>query len=90
MSGGEFRGGLAEELGLVQVQDVSSTGRWVEEALAANEQAVRDALANPKKMQAAIGFLRGQVMKVSGGKADPKLVGKLIEDKLSDMRGETV
>jgi aspartyl-tRNA(Asn)/glutamyl-tRNA(Gln) amidotransferase subunit B len=79
--------GLAAELGLVQVQDVDSTGRWVDEAFAANEQAVRDALANPKKTQAAVGFLRGQVMKVSGGKADPKLVGKLIEDRLTRIRG---
>ena len=35
----------------------------------------------------AIGFLRGQVMKVTGGKADPKLVGKLIEDRLTQIRG---
>lgn len=81
--------GLAAELGLVQVQDVDSTGRWVDEAFAANEQAVRDALANPKKTQAAIGFLRGQVMKVSGGKADPKLVGRMIEQRLSQMRTAT-
>lgn len=79
-------GKLAEELGLVQVQDAGATAAWVEQAFAANEQAVRDALANPKKMQAAAGFLRGQVMKLSGGKADPKLVGKLIEERLDGMR----
>jgi len=77
---------LAEELGLVQVQDLDSTRRWVEETFTANEKAVRDVLGNPKKMQAAVGFLRGQVMKVSGGKADPKLVGQLIEERLSKMR----
>ncbi|MBI1825145.1 MAG: Asp-tRNA(Asn)/Glu-tRNA(Gln) amidotransferase subunit GatB [Planctomycetes bacterium] len=73
---------LAKELGLVQVQDADATARWVDEAFAANQQAVSDARTNPKKMQAAIGFLRGQVMKLSGGKADPKLVGKLIEERL--------
>ncbi len=78
---------LAEELGLLQMRDMDSTGRWVEEAFTANEKAVRDALGNPKKMQAAVGFLRGQVMKVSGGKADPKLVGQLIEQRLTQMRG---
>jgi len=77
---------LAEEFGLVQVQDVDSTRRWVKEAFTANEKAVGDALENPKKMQAAVGFLRGQVMKVSGGKADPKLVGPLIEERLAAMR----
>jgi len=77
---------LAGELGLVQVQDVDSTRRWIEEALTANEQAVRDALGNPRKTQAAVGFLRGQVMKVSGGKADPKLVGEMIEEQLTRLR----
>lgn len=77
---------LAQELGLVQVQDESATAAWVEAAFAANDQAVKDALANPKKMQAAAGFLRGQVMKISGGKADPKLVGALIEGKLQSLR----
>ncbi len=78
---------IAEELGLLQVRDTDATARWVEEAFAANDKAVRDALANPKKMQAATGFLRGQVMKISGGKADPSLVGRLIEERLSALRG---
>ncbi len=79
---------LAEELGLLQVRDTDTTALWVAEALAANSQAVSDALANPKKMQAAAGFLRGQVMKLSGGKADPTLVGQLIEQRLSALRNE--
>jgi Asp-tRNA(Asn)/Glu-tRNA(Gln) amidotransferase B subunit len=29
-----------------------------------------------------MGFLRGAVMKASGGKADPKMVGELLEKKL--------
>ena len=29
-----------------------------------------------------MGFLRGAVMKLSAGKADPKLVGELLEKKL--------
>ncbi len=77
---------IAKELGLVQVQDEGATAAWVTQAFAANEQAVRDALDNPKKMQAAAGFLRGQVMKISGGKADPKLVGTLIERELETRR----
>jgi aspartyl-tRNA(Asn)/glutamyl-tRNA(Gln) amidotransferase subunit B len=88
LSRSEPPGKLAEELGLVQVQDAGATAAWVEQAFAANEQAVRDALANPKKMQAAAGFLRGQVMKLSGGKADPKMVGKLIEERLAKERAE--
>ncbi len=74
---------LATELGLVQVRDTASTEAWVDEAIAANEQAVKDAMVNPKKAKAAAGFLRGQVMKLSGGKADPKLVGELIQKRLN-------
>ncbi len=73
---------LAEQLGLIQSHDSGQIAAWVDETLAANEKAVRDALENPKKMKAARGFLTGQVMKLSGGQADPKLVGQLLEQKL--------
>ncbi len=74
---------LANEMGLIQVTDTGATEAWVNQALADNAQAVEDALKNPKKAKAAMGFLRGQVMKLSGGQADPKLVGQLIEKHLS-------
>ena len=74
---------LAEELGLLQCSDEDEIAAWVDQALAANQQAVRDALASPKKLKAARGFLAGQVMKLSGGKADPTITGELIDKKLS-------
>ncbi len=76
---------LARELGLLQEQDTEVTAAWVDEAMAANEKAVRDALEKPKKAKAAMGFLQGQVMRGSGGKADPKLVREMIEQKLADL-----
>ena len=76
---------LAERAGLIQVRDEGQMQAWVDEAFAANEKAVNDALANPKKAKASRGFLTGQVMKISGGKADPRIVGKLIEAKLAGM-----
>ena len=76
---------LARQLGILQSRDQDQIGRWVEQAVAANEQAVRDAIANPKKVKAARGFLAGQVMKLSGGKADPKIVGELIEKRLTEI-----
>ncbi len=76
---------LAEELGVIQVQDAGATRAWVEQAFAANEKAVQDAIQNPKKTQAAVGFLRGQVMKISGGKADPKLVVQLVEERIAEL-----
>jgi aspartyl-tRNA(Asn)/glutamyl-tRNA(Gln) amidotransferase subunit B len=76
---------IAEREGLIQVRDTGQMQAWVDQAFAANEKAVQDALANPKKKQQARGFLTGQVMKISGGKADPKMVGELIDKKLGEM-----
>ena len=73
----------AEKLGLVQVRDQNQTEAWVMQAIAANPQAISDYKNNPKKKQASMGFLRGAVMKASQGKADPKLVGEILETKLN-------
>ncbi len=73
---------IAEAKGLIQVRDVGATEKWVEEALAANPNAVDSYKNNPKKKQASLGFLRGAVMKISQGKADPKMVGELLEKRL--------
>jgi aspartyl-tRNA(Asn)/glutamyl-tRNA(Gln) amidotransferase subunit B len=73
---------VAERLGVIQVRDVAQTEAWVEQAIAANPNAVETYKNNPKKAQASMGFLRGAVMKASGGKADPKMVGELLEKKL--------
>ncbi len=78
---------LARRLGLLQVRDESTTQAWVDQAFDQNPQAVADALGpNERKAKAAPGFLRGQVMKLSQGKADAKQAGEFIERKLNDMR----
>ncbi|MCP4246382.1 MAG: Asp-tRNA(Asn)/Glu-tRNA(Gln) amidotransferase subunit GatB [bacterium] len=77
---------LAESMGLVQVDDADAIGRWVDEALLANEKAVQTVLTNPKKAQASEGFLRGQVMRLSGGKADPRRAGELIAERIAQLR----
>ncbi len=77
---------LAETLGLVRVVDTDQTAQWVEEALAANEKAVKTVLTNPKKAKASEGFLRGQVMRISGGQADPKLAGEMIARRIEEIR----
>ncbi len=73
----------AKELGLIQVRDAGQTELWVRQAIESNPQAVTDYKHNPKKKQASLGFLRGAVMKASGGKADPRLVGELLEKILN-------
>lgn len=78
---------IAARLGLVQERDEGQLDAWIDDVFAANAQAIEDALQNPKKAKAAAGFLRGQLMKLSQGKADPKLAGDLIEKKLEAMKG---
>jgi Asp-tRNA(Asn)/Glu-tRNA(Gln) amidotransferase B subunit len=70
---------VAERLGLIQVADAGALGAWVDEVLAGNPKEVERYRAGETKL---LGFLTGQVMKKSGGKADPKAVGALLQDKL--------
>ena len=55
----------------------------VEAALEANPKAVEDLKGGKKKPEAVKGFLRGQVMKQTGGKANPALVNELLRRKLA-------
>jgi len=71
---------------VIQVQDADQMRTWVAQAFAENSEAVQDALHNRKKAKAAAGFLTGQVMRISQGQAAPNLVGKLIAEKLREMK----
>ena len=77
--GGEPRN-VAEALGLVQVADSGVVAGWVSEVLGAHPQEVVRYRKGETKL---IQFFVGQVMKVSRGKADPKLAQKVLEDKLA-------
>ena len=69
---------LVETRGLKQVTDLSAIAKVVDDVVAANPDKVADAKANPK----AIGWFVGQVMKSSGGKANPQTVNELLKQKL--------
>lgn len=70
---------IAEAKNLLQVSDESAIAAIVEQVLAANEQAANDVKNGEMK---AIGFLVGQVMKASQGKANPALAQQLIKKQL--------
>ena len=74
--------GTADEIierdGLKQVTDMGAIEALVDEALAANPAQVEKAKENPK----LLGFFVGQVMKASGGKANPQAVNQMLRDKL--------
>ena len=75
-------GGSADEIidreGLKQVTDTGAIEAMVQEALDANPAQVEKAKDNPK----LLGFFVGQVMKASGGKANPQAVNQILRDKL--------
>jgi aspartyl-tRNA(Asn)/glutamyl-tRNA(Gln) amidotransferase subunit B len=76
--------GSADEVinkrGLKQITDTSAIEAVVDEVIAANPSQVAEYRAGKDKL---IGFFVGQVMKATGGKANPAAVNKLLKDKLS-------
>ena len=71
---------IVKERGLGAVSDTGALEAFVDQAIAANPGPVQDFKIGKK---AAAGFFVGQVMKLSKGKADPKIVGKLVAQKLA-------
>ena len=69
---------IIEAKGLKQVTDMGAIEAMVDEVLAANPAQVEKARENPK----LIGFFVGQVMKASGGKANPQAVNEILRRKL--------
>jgi aspartyl-tRNA(Asn)/glutamyl-tRNA(Gln) amidotransferase subunit B len=70
---------VAERLGLVQVSDQAALATWVDEVLAAHPAEVARYRGGETKLLA---FFVGQVMKRSKGKADPKGVQPVLQEKL--------
>ena len=58
--------------------DLSAIEKIVDDIVSRNPDKVADAKSNPK----AIGWFVGQVMKASGGKANPQAVNDLLKTKL--------
>ena len=71
---------IIKEEGMEQVNDTGAIEKIVESVLAANPQAVAD-FKNGKTN--ALGWLMGQVMKESHGKANPKQATELLKQRLS-------
>jgi aspartyl-tRNA(Asn)/glutamyl-tRNA(Gln) amidotransferase subunit B len=75
--GGDPRA-LVETRGMKQVTDLSAIEKVVDDIIAANPDKVAQAKAKP----ALMGWFVGQVMKSSGGKANPQAVNDLLKSKL--------
>jgi aspartyl-tRNA(Asn)/glutamyl-tRNA(Gln) amidotransferase subunit B len=69
---------IVEARGMKQVTDTGAIEKAVDEIIAANPAQVEKAKANPK----LAGWFVGQVMKATGGKANPKAVNDLVTARL--------
>lgn len=72
---------VVAEKGLAQISDTSEIEKIADEILDANPQSIEDFKAGKKQ---AAGFLMGQLMKASKGKANPKVAKELLDRKLSE------
>ncbi|WHH59289.1 Asp-tRNA(Asn)/Glu-tRNA(Gln) amidotransferase subunit GatB [Petroclostridium sp. X23] len=70
---------IVKEKGLVQISDESALVEMVQKVLDDNPQSVADYKAGKEK---AIGFLVGQTMKASRGKANPQVINKILKELL--------
>jgi len=76
---GKAPGAIVQEKGLAQVSDTGAIEKLADEVIAANPGPVNDFKSGKP---AALNFLKGQVMKLSKGKANPAVAGDILERKL--------
>ncbi|MFY8162473.1 MAG: hypothetical protein ACOVNU_14155, partial [Candidatus Kapaibacteriota bacterium] len=78
-STGKLPSVIVEEKGLKQVSDVGLIDKLVSEIIAANAENVEKYKAGQTRM---LGFFVGQVMKQTGGKANPQIVSDKVQEYL--------
>lgn len=71
---------LVEKKGLIQISDTSAIEKLIEEIIASHPSELEKFRSGKTNLK---GFFVGQVMKKSGGKADPKLTSQILDQKLS-------
>jgi aspartyl-tRNA(Asn)/glutamyl-tRNA(Gln) amidotransferase subunit B len=76
---------IIAEGGYGLIGDRDELAAVVAATIEANPKAVEDLVGGKKKPEAVKGWLRGQVMKQTQGKADPALVVELLEARLSEL-----
>jgi aspartyl-tRNA(Asn)/glutamyl-tRNA(Gln) amidotransferase subunit B len=74
---------VVKEQGLVQISDTGELELLAQKVIAANPKSVTDYLAGKEQ---AVGFLVGQMMKETKGRANPGVVNQLLKKELEKMR----
>ena len=70
---------IVEEKGLKQVVDMGAIEKVVDEVIANNPKQVEQYKGGNERL---FGFFVGQTMKLSGGKANPKIINDILKNKL--------
>lgn len=73
---------IAERLNLIQQSDTGELQKWVDDAIAKFPEKVVEYKAGKTSL---VGLFMGEVMKLSKGKADPKVANKLVQQTLDAM-----
>jgi aspartyl-tRNA(Asn)/glutamyl-tRNA(Gln) amidotransferase subunit B len=79
MVSGKQAADIVEEKGLKQVSDSGAIEALIDDVMAANEDKVAEYRGGKDKL---FGFFVGQVMKQSGGQANPGMVNQVLRAKL--------
>lgn len=77
---------LVREKGLVQIADEEAISKWVEEVIEEEKEAVEQYLKGKEK---ALGYLMGQIMKRTKGKANPSLASRLLKERLEVLKNKS-
>lgn len=72
---------IIEEKGMKQISDVATLSQLINEVLDQNEQSIQDFAAGKDR---AVGFLVGQIMKKTGGQANPKITNQILIQLLKE------
>lgn len=78
---GKSAAAIVKEKGIEQLSDTGAIEALCDQVIAANPKPVADFRAGNA---ASLNFLKGQVIKLSKGKANPQLVGEILEKKLKE------
>jgi aspartyl-tRNA(Asn)/glutamyl-tRNA(Gln) amidotransferase subunit B len=78
---GKGAAAIVQEKGIEQLSDTAAIEALCDQAIAAHPKPAADFKAGHA---ASLNFLKGQVMKLSKGKANPKVVGEILERKLQE------
>ena len=76
---GKTAAAIVQEKGIEQLSDTAALGAMCDQVIAANPKPAADFQSGNA---ASLNFLKGQVMKLSKGQANPSLVGEILEQKL--------